>query len=451
MATANGAAFDELYTYDGVNRLHEMERGTLNGTQSAILSPAFTECWTQDSTANWSGYRQGTSPGSWNLVQQRSVNNVNEIVSFANSVGAAWATPAYDPAGNMTTFPKASDPTTAQTAVYDAWNRLVKVSEGANTVAAYQYDGANRRTIQQNYTSGTLTETRHGYYTTPSRWQLIEERIDTSTVPERQFVWGLRYIDDLVLRDRDTNGDGTLDERLYALQDANWNVTTITNSSGSVHERYAYSPYGAPVFLTSTFASRSSSSFDWRYLFTGRQFDTETGLHDFRRRPFSSRIGTFLTRDPLGFPDGPNTYAGWFVPSTTDPTGTDMWWSYEGANGKVCGYDIWLLTGNWCSDPSVVLDAIDAHEKYVNCWFQCEADVHRTICGKIITTTEVVTGSFSVLAARVPKEWAGMTAEQISKSDPYTSLARAIGKRIEGGGIKEHRVALVLWKNLGKG
>lgn len=53
-----------------------------------------------------------------------------------------------------------------------------------------------------------------------------------------------------------------------------------------------------------------------------------------------------------------------------------------------------------------------------------------------MTTTEVVAGSFSVLAARVPKQWAGMTADQISASDPYTSLARALGKRIEGGGYR---------------
>jgi RHS repeat-associated protein len=324
VATASGATFDELYTYDGVNRMHEMERGTLNGTQSAILSPVFTECWTQDSTANWSGYRQGTTPGSWSLVQQRSVNKVNEIVSFANSVGAGWTTPAYDPAGNMTTFPKANDPTTAQAAVYDAWYRLVKVSEGANAVAAYQYDGVNRRTIQQSYTSGTLTETRHCYYTTPSRWQVIEERVGTATVPERQFVWGLRYVDDLVLRDRDTTGGGKLNERLYALLDANWNITAIVNSSGSVQERYAYSPYGVPVFLTSTFGSRSSSSFDWRYLFTGRRQDTETGLYDFRYRVLSPLVGLFLSRDPLGTPDGPSLYAAWFVPNSIDPYGLQI-------------------------------------------------------------------------------------------------------------------------------
>ena len=41
---------------------------------------------------------------------------------------------------------------------------------------------------------------------------MIEERVGVSN-PERQFVWGLRYVDDIVERDRDTNGNGTLDER----------------------------------------------------------------------------------------------------------------------------------------------------------------------------------------------------------------------------------------------
>ena len=36
---------------------------------------------------------------------------------------------------------------------------------------------------------------------------------------EIQFVWNLDYVDDLVLRDRDTTANGTLNERLYSLHD----------------------------------------------------------------------------------------------------------------------------------------------------------------------------------------------------------------------------------------
>jgi hypothetical protein len=84
-----------------------------------------------------------------------------------------------------------------------------------------------------------------------------------ATPAESPFVRGLRHIDDLVVRDRDTDGNGMLDERLYACPDANWNVTAITDASGSVQERYAYSAYGPPVFLTAAVGVSGTSSFAW--------------------------------------------------------------------------------------------------------------------------------------------------------------------------------------------
>jgi hypothetical protein len=42
------------------------------------------------------------------------------------------------------------------------------------------------------------------------------------------------------LRGRDSNGDGTLDERLYVVQDANYNVTALFDNSGNIVERYVY-------------------------------------------------------------------------------------------------------------------------------------------------------------------------------------------------------------------
>jgi hypothetical protein len=54
---------------------------------------------------------------------------------------------------------------------------------------------------------------------------VLEERLDSSTTADRVFLWGIRYIDDLVLRDRTTTS--TLDERRYAIQDANWNVVAL--------------------------------------------------------------------------------------------------------------------------------------------------------------------------------------------------------------------------------
>ena len=117
-----------------------------------------------------------------------------------------------------------------------------------------QYDGLKRRTVKQVYSGGVLNSTRHFYYS--QGWQVLEQRGGSSTSAERQFVWGLRYIDDIVLRERDPNSIGTLTERLFGLQDPNWNVTALSDVFGVVQERYEYDPYGLGVVLTPSFGLR---------------------------------------------------------------------------------------------------------------------------------------------------------------------------------------------------
>ena len=302
VATSLGKDFDEFYLYDGIHRLKDMQRGTLNAGKTAITggTSTFAECWGLDTTGNWSNYRQDdTGDGTWDLIQNRANNTVNEITNITESVGPSWITPAYDTAGNMTTIPKPANPTAGYTGIYDAWNRLTAIKEGGDFVAEYAYDPAKRRTIQKSYTSGVLSETQHLYYTESSKWQVTEERTGGSSDAERQFVWGLRYIDDLVLRDRDTDGNGSLDERLYAMQDANWNVTAITNASGTVQEHYAYSAYGDPIFLDASFGSQASL-YAWEKLYAGYRWDTGTKHFHVRNRTYSQTLGLWLQRDPLG-------------------------------------------------------------------------------------------------------------------------------------------------------
>jgi hypothetical protein len=68
-------------------------------------------------------------------------------------------------------------------------------------------------------------------------------------------------------------GGGTLSERLYVQQDANWNVTAVVNTSGVVVERYAEDPFGQVTYLTPTWATQSGSTVSWTYLHQGLRFD----------------------------------------------------------------------------------------------------------------------------------------------------------------------------------
>ena len=314
VAAALGKEFDEIYTYDGVHRLKDMARGLLNTSRTALTSTTFAQCWTLDATGNWSGFREDdTGDGTWDLVQARSANDVNEITGITNSVGSAWVQPAYSPAGNMTTMPQPNDPTKGYTATYDAWNRLVKIVDTptSNTVSEYAYDGAKRQIRQKNYDSGTLTETRHLYYTDLASWRCLEERLgptSDSTPPDRQFVWGSRYIDDLILRDRSVTsssssssgggGPNPLGERLFVCQDTVFSISLIAFASHGVAFRVEYTPFGVLSTFNADFTGDPSTSYDWYHFFQGLR-SINSRITDARNRFASPVVGFWTTRDEM--------------------------------------------------------------------------------------------------------------------------------------------------------
>jgi len=304
VATAAGKNLDELYEYDDLQRLKKYHQGRLADANTRIVSPGVQQGWALDATGNWRNFTQfdpGNSAAT--LDQQRTSNRFNEITGITTQVGTPWAVPTYDRNGNTTTMPKPANLAEGLLTTYDAWNRLATVTTaGAVNVAGYQYDGLNRRIAEKSYnTGGGLVETRHLYYS--DQWQVLEERVDTATTAKAQYVWGLRYIDDCVLRDRDTGG-GTLNERLYAMQDANWNVVALANTSGVVQERYGYTPYGVVGIYSGTWAARTVSSYAWNYLFQGGRLAVATGMYSFRNREYLAVMGAWLQRDPIKLSSG---------------------------------------------------------------------------------------------------------------------------------------------------
>jgi len=308
-------AVDELYVYDGLHRLTDYDRGSL--VSGSISSPTLTQDWTLDQTGNWTNFIQGVVGA---LNQDRTHNKANEITDIDKTVGDAWPTPTHDDNGNMTAFPQPKILTSAYDATWDAWNQLVKLEDDDDTVAEYEYDGLGRRIIKKVYDDeGTLSETRHYYLSTSS--QVLEERVDTETDPVQQFLWGIRFVDDLVLRDKDTAGNG-LDERLYGLADPRFSILAIVDDTGAVHERYAYDGYGRCDVFDASFGTRTESSFAWEYRYTGRRLDLETGIYYFRARFYHAELGRFIIRDPIGYFDGYNLYRAHFVAGSVDPSGT---------------------------------------------------------------------------------------------------------------------------------
>jgi RHS repeat-associated protein len=324
-------AFGELYHasgagngYDGLNQLSGFLRGVLsasqqNGPLDTITSPSSTESWSPDALGNFSSI---TTNGN---TQTRTANQQNEITSISGAT-----TPTYDTNGNLTTDEL------GQTYKYDAWNRLVQVKNSAGTtIASYVYDALGRR-VQETH-SGTVNDL---YYS--SAWQVLEERTGGVSTATLQYVWSSVYVDALVLRDRSTQNNGTLNERLWVQQDTNWNLTALVNRSGSVVERYIYDPYGQVTYLNGSWSTISNSAYAWIYGFQGLRADTATGNLHAAERDLRPTMQRWVELDPLRIGGGDtNLYRaeGDNPTNATDPSGFV---------GLRLGRD-----GNgWSSDPS---------------------------------------------------------------------------------------------------
>jgi RHS repeat-associated protein len=331
-------ALSDLYAYDNLDQLTSFQRGTLNSTKTGLTGSASrSQSWSPDALGNF------TSVTTNGTAQTRTANQQNEITSIQGQGSVT-----YDANGNLTADGSGN------TFVYDAWNRLVAVKNGGNTLAAYAFDGMGRRISETHGSTSTDL-----YYN--AGWQVIEEKQNGQL--QARNVWSAAGIDTLVLRDQSSQHNGVLDQRLYVQQDADGNVTALVDTGGNVVERYLYDPYGAVTITDANWNTRSSSSYGWLYFFQGKRYDNTVGLYDSRERVYSPTLMRPLQADPLGQGPDNNDYRweGNGPIGAMDPSslvdwkgmGTSLW---EGTRSAFHSATFGMV------DPQVVVDGYVAHE-----------------------------------------------------------------------------------------
>jgi RHS repeat-associated protein len=149
----------------------------------------------------------------------------------------------------------------------------------------------------------------------------------------KTFTYG-PYIDEPVTMAVNQNGQETV---YYYLRNSQYSVTSLTDEAGAVAETYLYTAYGEPAVFDGAGTEINNSAIGNPYMYTGRRWDADTGMYNFRNRYYNPEMGRFVSRDPIGYVDGMNLYAGWFVVGGVDPWGLKkteavpigLWWELE--------------------------------------------------------------------------------------------------------------------------
>jgi RHS repeat-associated protein len=154
---------------------------------------------------------------------------------------------------------------------YDPFGKRIYKSSSAGT-SIYAYDGDNL--IEETNSSGTVVARYE-------QTQSVDEPI-------------------AILRSSATS---------YYHEDGLGSVTSLSNGAGSLAQTYTFDSYGKQT--------ASSGSLVNSFQYTGREFDTETGLYYYRARYYDPVAGRFLSEDPLQTGGGD---ADFYRYSSDDPT-----------------------------------------------------------------------------------------------------------------------------------
>ncbi len=110
------------------------------------------------------------------------------------------------------------------------------------------------------------------------------------------------------------------------------NQTGDPNETPYFVETYSYTPFGKPTIYDPTGQPLAQSAIGNPYMFTAREYDTESGLYYYRLRMYNPQIGRFMQTDPIGYYDSMNLYQYCLNNPINyiDPWGMDVWVSKRG-------------------------------------------------------------------------------------------------------------------------
>jgi RHS repeat-associated protein len=162
----------------------------------------------------------------------------------------------------------------------NAENQLTRVTKNGTESATFNYDPVGRRVEK---VAGGVTTT----------WAYDGEDIlrETRGAATTTYIHGPGIDEPLAKMDQ-------ANVVSYFHADGLGSITKMTDSAGAVVHTRQYDAWG----------NLEQGADLPGYAFTGREWDPETGLYYYRARYYDSKVGRFISEDPIGFLGGNNFY-----------------------------------------------------------------------------------------------------------------------------------------------
>ncbi len=275
------------------NKTSEGISGTLSGYGFAVGGSGYDE---EDRLVNWARSDNNLDQawnlslvGDWNSITGNALAQSGTHGPTHEMLTAAGARVSHDVKGNTTSIPSSLRPTASSLSLsWDFDNRLMSADVDNDSTADvfYKWDALGRRVLRDDGTTATV-------FVHSGQQTIADYTAGTAaSSPTYTYVYA-SYIDEPVMR----GGSGGL---RYYHRNQQYSITALTNGSGTITERYAYSAYGTPTITDSSGTELTSSADNNRYTYTGREWDSELSLYHYRARMYDSVAGRFCYRDPIG-------------------------------------------------------------------------------------------------------------------------------------------------------
>ena len=184
--------------------------------------------------------------------------------------------------------------------VWDREDRLVQIfyhqGDSSQEVRKtfYRYDGLGRRIEKRVKNRGSAANAVRYVYDNEDILMEYNKRNERTA----EYVHGLG-IDEPLSIERSGND-------YYYHQDGLGSVIALTNTLGIPIQQYAYDSYGTPIAYGAegSEVAVGDTPIENSYLYTGREYDKESGLYYYRARYYSHQTGRFLSEDSSGFYEG---------------------------------------------------------------------------------------------------------------------------------------------------